>query len=89
MALDPRDGAVVVAYGTPLVPSPPTNQQAAARTLSPGASEFSAPSVLSSPGNLDESSGTAVAGPGGVAMVFTTRAQALTLNVARRTADGG
>ena len=33
LALDPRDGAVVVAYGTPVSSAPPTNQQAGVRTL--------------------------------------------------------
>ncbi len=33
MALDPRDGAVLVAYGTPLTAAPLANQQAGVRTL--------------------------------------------------------
>jgi len=88
IALDPRDGAVVLAYGTPLGTAPLANQQAAARTLDMSSTAFSAPAVLSDPAVLSESHPVAVAGPGGTGVAFTTTGAATKLSLARRKADG-
>ena len=93
IALDPRDGAVVLAYGTP--PSfgpPPVNQQAAVRTLSPSATAFSAPTVLTATGPgtgpLNEARPIAVSGPGGNGVAYSLSGEPSSLNIARRGADG-
>ena len=88
LALDPRDGAVVLSYGTPLQTAPPVNQQAAARTLATTASAFSAPVTLSDPAGLAESRPSIVAGSGGVGVAWARTAPIPTLNLARRTANG-
>ena len=91
IALDPRDGAVVLAYGTPLAASPPANQQAAARTLAMTSTAFSAPVVLSDPTGLSESHPAVVTGSGGTGVTWSqtgaTPAVA-SLRLARRRADG-
>lgn len=88
LAVDPRDGAVVLAYGTPLGVAPPVNGQAAARTLTTTSSAFSAPVVLSDPSGLAESYPAVVAGSGGVGVAFIRSAGARTLHLVRRAADG-
>ncbi|HUR84891.1 MAG TPA: hypothetical protein VMY78_06060 [Solirubrobacteraceae bacterium] len=88
MALDPRDGVVVVAYGTPLSLSPLANQQAGVRTLAPAASAFSGQTVLTATGIAGEASPVAVAGPGGAAVASTISGDRPSLSLARRAADG-
>jgi hypothetical protein len=87
IALDPRDGAVVLAYGTPVSATPPTNQQAAARTLTPSATAFSAPVVLSDPAGLSESHPSVVGGAG-TGVAYTQTVPSLSLRIARRKGDG-
>ncbi len=74
IVLDPRDGAVVVAYGSPLTASPPANQQAAVRTLAVSSAAFTAPSLVSAGGPdydpFAEAYPVAVTGPGGAAVAF-------------------
>jgi hypothetical protein len=92
MTIDPRDGTVVVPYGTPLGVAPSVNQQAAVVTLSPTASAFSAPIVLSAtgPGSgpFNEAHPVAVSGPGGAAVAYTLFGDPGSLSIARRGADG-
>lgn len=92
MTIDPRDGTVVVPYGTPLGVAPPVNQQAAVVTLSPTAAAFSAPIVLSAtgPGSgaFNEARPVAVSGPGGAAVAYKLFGDPGSLSIARRGADG-
>jgi hypothetical protein len=92
MTIDPRDGTVVVPYGTPLGVGPSVNQQAAVVTLAPAAAAFSAPIVLSAtgPGSgpFDEARPVAVSGPGGAAVAYNVSANPSSLSIARRGADG-
>jgi hypothetical protein len=92
LTIDPRDGTVVVPYGTPLGTTPSVNQQAAVVTLSPTAAAFSSPIVLSAtgPGSgaFNEARPVAVSGPGGAAVAYTVSADPGSLSIARRDADG-
>ena len=85
LALDPRDGAVVVAYGTPVSSAPPTNQQAGVRTLTTGSAAFSPQTVISDPAGLSESVPAVVAGSGATGVAYN---QSGSLRIARRNADG-
>jgi hypothetical protein len=82
MAVDPRDGAVVLAYRTPFTREPAGGGQAAARTLAQTAASFSPPTVVSG----SEGYPVAVSGPGGagVAFVASDPAAGATLSLARR-----
>jgi len=99
VAVDPRDGAVVVAYGTPL--RTPTgaadrafNVQAAVRTLRPGDAAFSPPVIVSGQDPAQEEPNAeayprAIAGPGGAGVVFAVSGQdPRRVRVALRAADG-
>lgn len=88
IALDARDGAVVLAYGTPLQTAPITNTQAGARTLTTAATAFSEPTVISDPAGLAEAVGVAVTGSGGAGVAYTQTATSRFLRLARRKADG-
>ena len=92
MTVDPRDGTVVVPYGTPLGVAPSVNQQAAVLTLAPTAAVFSAPIVLSAtgPGSgpFNEAHPVAVSRPGGAAVAYTFFGDPGSLSIARRGADG-
>jgi hypothetical protein len=88
IALDPRDGAVVLAAGTPPSATPPTNQQAAVRVLPMTSVHFSAPIVLSDPSGLAEARPVVVSGSGGTGVAYTQTASSTTLNLVRRNADG-
>lgn len=88
IAVDPRDGTVLVAYGTALRAAPPTNTQAAVRALTPAAQAFSDPVVLSALGIAGEALPIAVAGPGGAGVGYTVSAGVPGLRFARRAADG-
>jgi hypothetical protein len=93
VALDPRDGAVVVAYATPPSLSPPTNAQAGVRTIKPAQPEFSAPTVLtgvagSASGPLDEAHPVAVTGPAGTGVAYSITGASGGLYLVRRAADG-
>lgn len=93
VVLDRRDGAVVVAYGTPLSPAPPTNPQAGVRTIKPAEPAFSAPTVLtgvtgSATGPLDEAHPVAVSGPAGTGVAYSIIGRTFGLFLARRAADG-
>jgi hypothetical protein len=92
VAVDPRDGTVVLAYGTPLSATPtPTNEQAAVRTLGPAAAAFSQPTVLtaSGPGTgpLNDARPVAITGPAGAGVAYTILGLP-SLNIARRGLDG-
>ena len=88
IAQDPRDGTVVVAYGTPLSAAPPANQQAGVRTLATTATTFSEQTVLSSTGIAGEADATAVAGPGGAGVATTISGGVSALTLTRRGGDG-
>lgn len=99
LSVDPRDGAVVVAYGTPLrKPAGDAdrafNVQAAVRTLGPADATFSAPVIVSGQDPAAEAPSAeayprAVAGPGGAGVVFEVAGQApRRVRVALRAADG-
>lgn len=88
IAVDPRDGAVVLVYGTPLGIAQLTNQQAAARTLPMTSTAFSEPAVLSDAAGLAEASPVVVAGSGGVGVAYTRSAAVRELYLVRRTANG-
>ena len=90
VAMDPRDGTVLVAYPTPLGLQPPVNAQAGVRTLTATAQTFSEPTVLSATGISGEAVPTAVAGPGGSGVAFSiTGDHDRSLRFARRVPDGG
>jgi hypothetical protein len=82
MAVDPRDGAVVLAYRTPLTREPAGGGQVAARTLVQTAASFSPPAVLSG----SEGYSVVVSGPGGAGVAFldSDPAAGATLSLARR-----
>jgi hypothetical protein len=89
--VDPRDGSVSLAYGTPVGSSPPTNQQAAVRTLTLTGSTFSAPTVLSQgPGTTPfaEAYPTMVSGQAGVGVAYVQVGDPYSLNLVRRNGDG-
>lgn len=91
IAVDPRDGSVSVAYGTPVSNAPATNQQAAARTLTLSAGTFSAPTVLSAGADtspLAEAFPALASGPAGVGVAFSQSGDPGSLNLVRRNADG-
>jgi hypothetical protein len=88
IALDPRDGAVVLAAGTAPSASPPTNQQAAVRTLATTSTTFSAPIVLSDPSGLAEARPVVVTGSGATGVAYTQTTSSTTLTLVRRKADG-
>ena len=91
IAVDPRDGSVTVAYGTPVASSPPTNQQAAVRTLTLTGSGFSAPTVLSQgPGTnrLQEAYPSMASGPAGIGVAYVQVGDPYALNLVRRNGDG-
>jgi hypothetical protein len=92
IATDPRDGAVVIPYGTPVSAAPPANQQAAVRTLAPSAAAFAAPIVLSATGPgtgaFNEARPVALSGPGGAAVAYSLSGDSRSLSLARRAADG-
>lgn len=92
IAIDPRDGTVIVPYGTPVGATPPTNQQAAVRTLAPSAKAFAAPIVLSATGPgagaPNGAQPVAVAGPGGGAVAYAVPGDPGLMSIARRAADG-
>jgi hypothetical protein len=88
VAVDPRDGTVVVAYPTPLGLRPPVNSQAGVRTLTATAQAFSEPTVLSATGIMGEAVPTAVAGPGGTGVAFRLSGPPGSVRFARRAADG-
>jgi hypothetical protein len=76
IALDPRDGTVVLAY-----PTNDKSSRAAVTTLAADASTFTAPVQFTT---SDVSAATAIAGPGGEAVAITAGG----LQLARRGADG-
>jgi hypothetical protein len=89
--VDPRDGSVVMAYGTPPTSSPPANQQAAVRTLAMSATTLSAPTIVSQgPGTSPfmEAYPALASGPAGVALAFVQTGDPTSLNIVRRNADG-
>lgn len=86
IAVDPRDGAVVLAYGTPLSSAPTTNQQAGVRALATTATSFSAPVVVSDPAGLSEAHPQVVTGSGATGVAYAQTGSRLRL--ARRKADG-
>lgn len=88
VAVDPRDGTVLVAYPTPAGLQPPVNSQAAVRTLTATAQAFSDPTVLTALGIQGEAVPTAAAGPGGAGVAFRISGSVAGLAFARRTADG-
>jgi hypothetical protein len=93
VALDRRDGAVVVAYGTPPSFAPQRNAQAGVVTIKPAQPQFSAPVVLtgdafSATGPFDEAHAVAVSGPAGAGVAYSINGHAASLNLARRGADG-
>jgi hypothetical protein len=81
IALDPRDGTVIVAY--PTRSKTGADAQSAVTTLAPAAAAFSPPVVLTSAPTV-ESAPTAVAGPGGAAVAIYSK----TLSLTRRGLDG-
>jgi hypothetical protein len=85
LAVDPRDGAVVLAHRTPITREPPGGDQAAARTLAQTAASFSPPTVVSP----SEGSAVAVSGPGGAGIAFLARDPLgeASLSLVRRTGD--
>lgn len=91
LAVDPRDGSVSVTYGTPVSSSPPTNQQAAVRTLTLTGTAFSPPTVLSQgPGTnrLQEARPSMASGPAGVGVAYVQVGDPYVLNLVRRNGDG-
>ncbi|MDX6676649.1 MAG: hypothetical protein QOE31_701 [Solirubrobacteraceae bacterium] len=89
--VDPRDGSVIVAYGTPPSSSPPVNQQAAVRTLTLSSGSFSAPALVSlGPGSngFSEAYPAMASGPAGVAVAYTLVGDPYALNLVRRDGDG-
>jgi hypothetical protein len=88
VAVDPRDGTVLVAYPTPLGLRPPVNSQAGVRTLTATAPAFSEPTVLSATGIIGEAVPAAVAGPGGSGVAFRLSGLPGSVRFARRAADG-
>ncbi len=88
LALDPRDGAVVLAYGTPPSTAPPANRQAGVRTLATTAATFSAPTVVSDPAGLGESAPIVVGGSGATGVAYNQSTSTRSLRIARRKADG-
>ena len=91
VAVDPRDGSVTIAYGTRVGSAPPTNQQAAVRTLKLTSTSFSAPTVLSQgPGTTPfaEAYPAMVSGPAGVGVAYSQTGEPSSLNLVRRNADG-
>jgi hypothetical protein len=89
VAVDPRDGTVLVAGPTPVGIRPPVNSQAAVRTLTGTAQAFSDTTVLSATGIEGEAVPTAVVGPGGAGVAFRISGNVGGLRLARRAADGG
>ena len=88
LALDPRDGAVVLAYGTPVSSAPPTNQQAGVRTLATTSASFSPQLVVSDPAGLSESHPAVVSGSGATGVAYYQSGATRSLRIARREADG-
>jgi hypothetical protein len=88
IALDPRDGAAVLATATPASATPPTNPQAAVRTLAMTSRAFSAPVILSDPAGLAEAHPVVVSGSGGTGVAYTQTTSGTTLSLFRRNADG-
>lgn len=89
IAVDPRDGAVLVSYGTRPIFAPPSNQRVAVRTLSRSGSAFSAPVLLSAgTGSSFDARPVAISGPGGSGVAFTLLGDPYALGLARRRADG-
>jgi len=88
IAVDPRDGAVVITYGAPLSIANLANQQAAARTLTTTATAFSEPAALSDPAGLAQAFPVAVSGAGGVGVAYSRFADVNELWLVRRTATG-
>ena len=87
MAVDPRDGAVVLVYRTPLTKGPTGGTgQAAVRVLAPTTASFSPPTAVSD----NEGYPVAVAGPGGAGVAFMASPLGListALSIARRSKD--
>ncbi|HEY6887422.1 MAG TPA: hypothetical protein VI300_06575 [Solirubrobacter sp.] len=81
IALDPRDGAVIVAYPTRAKAG--ADAQAAVTTLTPTARAFTPPVLLTSAPTL-EAAPTAIAGPGGAAVTISST----TVSLVRRGLDG-
>ena len=88
IAVDPRDGAVVITYGAPPSIADLANQQAAARTLTTTATAFSEPAALSDPAGLAQASPVAVSGAGEVGVAYSRFADVAELWLVRRTATG-
>ena len=89
VAVDPRDGTIVLADSTPASAAPPMNAQAAVRTLSPSQRAFTAPVALTATGIFGEASGVAVSGPGGAGVVYTISGTSPgRLALVRRAVDG-
>jgi hypothetical protein len=88
IAVDPRDGAVVLAYGTPLSIAQLTNQQAAVRTLATTSAAFSEQAILSDPAGLAEAQPVVAAGSGGAGVLFTRSGNVRELFLVRRTTTG-
>lgn len=89
IAVDPRDGTIVLPYSTLVSVAPPTNAQASVRTLSPSQPQFAAPVALTATGIRGESSGVAVSGPGGTGVAYTISGTSPgRLALVRRAADG-
>ena len=87
LAIDPRDGTVVVAYGTP--PTPTSNQQAAVRTLSPAATTFTGKIPIPSTGLRGPVHPAAAGGPGGAGVAFPRPGPVFESSIrVRRGADG-
>jgi hypothetical protein len=82
LAVDPRDGAVVLVAGIPA--APPAGGQAAVRTLTQSATTFSDPAVLAAGAVQGEP--IAMSGPAGAGVAYTV-AGLPALNIARRGLD--
>jgi hypothetical protein len=89
VAVDPRDGTIVLAYGTQVSVAAPANGQAAVRTLSPSQQRFTAPIALTAIGIGAEVEPVAVSGPAGAGVAYTIRgSDGGPLVLVRRSADG-
>jgi hypothetical protein len=88
IALDPRDGAVVVAYGTPLDVAQLANQQAAVRILATASTAFSEQTMLSDPAGLSEASAVVAAGSGAIGVTYTRSGNTREMYLVRRSATG-
>jgi len=89
VAVDPRDGTIVLAPATQVSFAPPANQQASVRTLSMSQRRFTTAIPLTATGIDGEASAVAVSGPAGSGVAYTVRgSESGRLVLVRRSADG-